>query len=95
MLGVNDKGESLFDYVEDYQGVKYDTFPDEFKELIQARKVLKPYWEIQTQVEDIFGKPTTPSRQRRFDSLVSRMKKRLRRTNPEIDRYLTPFYTQV
>lgn len=47
---VKNFGQEALDYIKDYQGIKEEALPVEFKELQEARKVLKPYWEIENKV---------------------------------------------
>ena len=84
----------LYDYAEGYAESKYDILPVEFQELQKAKKVMSEYWDVQSQVEAIWGKPTTPQAKKRIDAVVQRMRKRLRRLNPEIAYYYDMFYKQ-
>lgn len=87
-------GEEMFNYVEEYRGMKYETFPPEYQELARAKIVLRPYWEVQEKAERLFGKPKTEWQQRRIDRVVSRMRKMMRRQNPEMERMYQLFYTR-
>ena len=85
-------GDQMYDYVEDYQGIKYENFPPIYQELTQARAVLKPYWQIESDLRKLYGSFMDTSR---GQTLLSRIRKNLRRSDPEIDKYLTMFYTRV
>ena len=87
-------GEEMFNYVEEYRGMKYETFPPEYQELARAKIVLRPYWEVQEKAERLFGKPKTEWQQRRIDRVVSRMRKQMRRQNPEMEKAYIQFYTR-
>jgi len=82
----------MFEYVEEYRGLKYENFPPEYQELARAKTVLRPYWQIKTQVEDIFGKrfAESPAGQR----LIAKLKKAKRIQNPEMEKYYQMFYVR-
>ena len=85
-------GDEMFSYVEEYSGLKYETFPDEYKELAQAKQVMRPYWQVRDEAIKLFGEPRTSSQERRLDSFISKIRRRLRRTNPEIAVAYNRFY---
>ena len=90
-------GDERFDYVEEYRGLKFENFPPEFQELIQAKIVMRPYWQVESNYLDLlFGgkEPRTKSGIRRLDRLVSRQRKKLRRENPDIEAAYNQFYKQ-
>ena len=87
-------GEEMFNYVEDYAGLKYDDMPPEFLELIKAKEALRPYWEVKENVIRQRGEPRTPHQIKAIDRRVSRMRKFLRLLNPEMNRYYEMFYSQ-
>lgn len=91
---IQSLGQEMFDYVEDYRGLKYTDFPAEYHELAQARKVLKPYWQVKQQAIDIFGEPRTPWQVKRLNQFISTIRKRLKRSNPEIAKYIELFYVR-
>ncbi len=84
-------GEEMFNYVEDYQGLKYENLPMEFQLLADAKKVLRSYWNVPTGVEAIRGKPQTTWQQTRFDSVVSKIRKNYLR-DPEMAKFYDMFY---
>ena len=90
-------GEEMFIYVEEYRGIKYEDLPPEFHLLTEAKRVMRPYWQVREEAIKIFGEPK-PSwsqwRLSRFNAFVSRIRKRLRRTNPELEKYYQMFYTR-
>jgi len=86
-------GEEMFSYVEEYRGEKYAELPPEYQELARAKITMKPYWDIQTKVEKMFGKFFTEST--RGKSLISKMRKQMRLQNPEIEKYYQKFYAQT
>jgi len=85
-------GEEMFKYVEDYQGVKYETFPPEFLELMKAKIIMKPYWQIKDRVVKLFGQRFADSP--KGQSLISKMRKQKRLSDPEMNRMYNLFYTQ-
>jgi hypothetical protein len=85
-------GQELFDYVEDYQGVKYETFPPEFQEFQKAKEVLAPYWAIATKVEKTFG--TAFANSNAGQRLITKLRKAERLKNSTMERYYQMFYAQ-
>jgi len=85
-------GEEMFNYVEEYRGLKYEDFPFEYQQLVKARIAMRPYWRAEQELIAIRGEPKTPYQQKRFDYLLSRIRKRMRSTNPEIAYYYDLFY---
>jgi hypothetical protein len=83
----------LYDYVEEYLGMKYDNYPAVFKEFQQAKIALKPYWSVQDEVEKTYGVAKSVYQQKRIDSLVSKIHKRMRATDRNIAYYYDKFYT--
>jgi len=83
-------GDELFNYVEEYRGVKYEDFPPEFQELIRAKIVMKPYWGVADEVEELFGKQYAESS--RGQALISKLRKTKRLQNPEMEKYYQMFY---
>ena len=75
-------GEELYNYVEEYRGVKYDDFPEEYKELAQAKIALKPYWAVKDQAMELKGwdneSKLNPYQKRWLDSFVGKMRKRMK-----------------
>ncbi len=88
----------LFDYVEEYRGMKFDDFPIEFQELQAAKIILRPYWSVgDWYIENILKgrKPRVGSpSERMFDRFVGRQRKRMRRTDPEIEAAYQRFYVR-
>jgi hypothetical protein len=87
-------GEEMFNYVEEYRGLKYEDFPEEYQELAKAKKVLRPYWRIRDELIAIMGEPKTIWQEKRLNALVSKMRKQMRLQNPEIERYYQMFYAR-
>jgi len=85
-------GEEMFNYIEEYRGLKFETFPPEFQELMEARKVMKPYWDVRNRVIKLFGErfAETPAGQ----SLISKLRKTKRLSSPEMEAAYQRFYTQ-
>jgi len=87
-------GEEMFKYVEEYRGLKYETFPREYQELVKAKQILRPYWQVKDEAIKIFGKPKTEWQLDRLNSFISRIRKRLRKTDPETAKYYEMFYAR-
>jgi len=85
-------GEDMFNYVEDYQGIKYESFPPEFLDLMEAKKVMKPYWAVADQVARLFGQRYADSNA--GQSLISKRRKQLRLSNRAIAQAYDKFYSQ-
>ena len=85
-------GEEMFSYVEEYQGMKFENLPPEFQQLQAAREILKPYWEVQTLVEQMFGPEfaITPAGK----TLISKRRRTLRLSNPEMNQAWLQFYSR-
>ena len=85
----------LFDYVEEYRGLKYELMPAEFQELIKAKIVMREYWQVRDWYIKVIRQgrePRTESAIRLMDAFVARRRKSLRLTNPEIAKYYDQFY---
>jgi len=86
-------GDEMFGYVEEYRELKYEDLPPEFQELSRAKQVMKEYWRVQERVERLFGKRFAESS--RGQAFISKMRKQLRTTNPEIEKYYQLFYQRT
>ena len=85
-------GNEMFNYVEQYRDIKYEALPPEFHELQKAREILRPYWQVEEEMIKIYGKPKTDWQARRLQQAIARVRKRLRRTNPLVEKYYQMFY---
>ncbi len=85
-------GEEMFNYIEDYRELKFETFPDEFQELMRDRETMRPYWAITDTVVRLFGQryADSPAGQ----SLISKRRKQMRLTNRIIAEAYNRFYKQ-
>ncbi len=88
-------GEELFNYVENYRGIKYEDLPFEYQELAKAKKVMKPYWQVERDVENIWGKAKNARQQKMLDAKIARIRARVKRMSPEIQKYYLLFYKQA
>jgi len=92
---IQQLGEEMFNYVEEYRGEKYAEFPEEFQLLRQARIALKPYWAVADDVARMFGVSREQlEKYPRLQSLVTKMRRQLRLTDPEINRFYMMFYAK-
>lgn len=87
-----DLGDEMFNYVEEFRGLKYETLPPEYQELVMAKKILAPYWDIQDRVESIWGKPKTQRMKDFIDRIVSKLRKRLRLADRAVAEAYEKFY---
>jgi len=85
-------GDELYNYVEDYQGVRYETFPLEFQEYQKAKEVLAPYWAVTDKVIKMFGRVYAESP--RGQSMIGKLRKQMRLGNSEMERLYQLFYVQ-
>ena len=86
---LRDMGQEMFDYVQDYLGLKYEDFPAEYQQFIEARKILKPYWEVLTDADKYFKIDNKAKR-----NFIKRNQRKVKRSNPLIASYLDLFYTR-
>jgi hypothetical protein len=86
-------GPDLLDYVEQYRGLRFADLPYEFQMLAQAKKVMKPYWQVRDWVVKNYGKAwaDSPTGQR----FIAKIRKQLRMSNPELNQYYNLFYTKT
>ena len=98
MVELNQMQPGLFEYVEDYQGLKYELLPPEFHQLVRAKELTRPYWQIKNRVEEIFGKPDTEWAEKRIEKMVARLRKQMKNqwrvSNPEALELYELFYTE-
>lgn len=83
----------MFEYVEEYQGMKFENLPPEFQELQRARTLLKPYWNVRTLVEQMFGKAFAESSL--GQKIIKRRRAMMRLQNPEMERAYQQFYARA
>ena len=72
--------------------MRYEELPEEFQELARAKIAMRPYWQVRTEAERIFGVPKTDYAKRRLEQFISRTRERLRRSNRTIAYYYEMFY---
>ena len=82
----------MFKYVEDYQSIKFETYPPEFLELMQAKIVMKPYWQVTDRVIKLFGQRFAESSS--GQSLITKLKKQKRLSDSDLEKYYQMFYAQ-
>ncbi len=85
-------GEELFNYVEEYQGIKYETFTPEFQEFKKAKEIMRPYWDVESEIVEMFGQRFAESNS--GQRLISKLRKQKRAMNPELERYYQLFYAR-
>ena len=84
-------GVDMMEYIEDYQEVKWETFPQEFQDLVQARITMKPYWEVRTRVIKLYGEKFADSS--RGQALISKERKGKRFSDTNIEMAYQRFYS--
>lgn len=62
------------------------------QEYYKAQQVLRPYWQVREWAEQVYGVPLTPYQERKLNRLITRVRKQLRLTNPELATYYALFY---
>lgn len=85
-------GDEMYNYVEEYMGEKYALLPPEFHELAEAKKILKPYWDVRARVEKLYGKAfaDSPAGQR----LIAKLRKAKKASDIEMQRAYAKFYSK-
>jgi hypothetical protein len=86
-------GEDMYDIVQQERRYTFDQkeYPQMYRELTEARRILRPYWDIQKTFDKIReGLP--PSYAKLFDVQQEAMQSKWRQENPEGDYYLQLFY---
>ncbi len=83
-------GDEMFQYVEDYSGLKFANLSPEFQALADARTILKPYWGVADQVARLFGQTYAGSQA--GQTLIARRRKQMRLSNREIAQAYDRFY---
>jgi hypothetical protein len=89
---LQQKYSDVWDYVTQREAQTKADLPPLAQEYQRAKEILRPYWDITTDVVNLFGQRFADSP--RGKSLIKKRKENLRRMNPEIDKYITMFYTQ-
>lgn len=86
-------GNEMYNYVEEYQNLKYEDFPEEYKELAKAKIILKPYWQVRDNLEKMFGKMYVESSH--GQRMITKLRQQMRMSDPVLDKYYKMFYTQT
>lgn len=87
-------GQQVYDYVIERVRQGRDV-PPLMQEYYRAQEVLRPYWKVKEEAIKIYGEPQTKWQENRLNDFISRTRKRLRRMNPQIEKYFSMFYKQV
>ena len=85
-------GDELYQYVEEYQGIKDALLPPEYHELVEAKKILKPYWEVRDRVAKLFGARFADSP--KGQALISKIRKGKRLSSPTMNEAYQKFYAR-
>jgi len=85
-------GAEMFDYVEEYQGLKFENLPAEFHELQEAKEIMKPYWAVREEVAKMFGVAFSESS--RGQTMISKIRKGKRLTDPRMEAAYQRFYSR-
>ena len=83
-------GQPTIDYIEEYQGMRYEDLPPEYQELMKSKKIMKPYWAIKDDVIRLFGAKFAESS--RGQALITKRRQELRARSPEIARVYALFH---
>jgi len=68
--------------------------PPLMQEYYKAQEVMRPYWQVRDELIKIYGEPKTEWQEQRLAQMVNRIRKRLRATNPELERLYQLFYVR-
>jgi hypothetical protein len=83
-------GEEVWNYIEQREAEARKDLPVLAQEYYKARDILEPYWAVQDEVEKLFGKNYAESS--RGQSFISKQRKNMRLSNPEVAKYYEIFY---
>ena len=86
-------GQEMFDYVEDFRGLKNENLPEEYQQLVQAKIVMRPYWQIRDDIIGMFGESYAETSW--GQNMITRLRKNLRLSNPNIERAYQQFYVRT
>ncbi|MAH50465.1 hypothetical protein CMI37_31880 [Candidatus Pacearchaeota archaeon] len=87
-------GVEALNYAERERTLAGRDLPKAYLELRKAREVLREYWQVRDELIKIRGEPQTEWQARRLQTLVNRIHKRMKRTNPMVAYYIQLFYTR-
>ena len=87
-------GEDVMVYVKQRQQEGNAELPPMAKEFYNAREILRPYWQVQTDIERQMGVPQNKFQAQRVQGIVSKIRKSMKLSNPEIAKYHEMFYVQ-
>ena len=90
----NTFGEQALQYSEQELPLAGRDLPELYLELRKARLALKPYWQVRSEAIKVFGEPKTEWQEKRIGRFVAKIRKRLRQTDPEIEKYYQMFYAR-
>ena len=85
-------GEEALRYVEDERQLAGRDLPPAYLELQEAERAMRPYWAVRETVERLFGKQYAESS--KGQSFITKQRRLLRLSDPEMNRYYEMFYTQ-
>ncbi len=88
----NKYGSAAYQYVLDYQSRRDSELPPMALEYKKAQSVLKPYWGVYDWVVKNYGKDYADGK--RGQSLVSRLRKQMKRMDLQVLKYYDMFYNQ-
>jgi len=85
-------GEEIYQYILDRQTERNEALPELAKEYQKAKIIMRPYWKVQEDVENMFGKYYAESSA--GQAFIQKQRKMLRMSNPELERYYQLFYAR-
>ncbi len=83
-------GDAALKYVKEFIGTKFDA-PPIYTELKKAQTILKPYWQVESEIARLRGEYFANSKV--GQALIARTKKLLLLRNPDMLRYYKMFYS--
>lgn len=90
----NRYGDAIMAYVEARQKEKNKELPKLAQEYFKAVEILRPYWDIETQVIKQLGVPKNERQEQLVNREIAKRRKLLRDRNPELDKYYRMFYSR-
>ena len=85
-------GDADFNRALEFRREKYADYPILFQELQKAKELMKPYWQIETDIVKMFGETYANSSWGR--RMITKIRQNIRLVSPELERYYQMFYAR-
>ena len=96
IVGFRQKwGEEVYQYVQDIKRERDSNLPPLAKQYNEAKEILKPYWAVQDEVLKMFNlSPDKLELYPKIQRVITKMRKQMRASNPQIAQAYDLFYSQ-